>query len=395
MRDLSALLLVLLCIAVMKWGFFPSKRRSKKASRRPGAGDGRGRVEERAWFLNRARAGGAGAGNGAGMGHGLSGGLCEEDARAVESYRRAALRGLPEGRVNLGYVYSLGLGVKKDYGQALRWFEQAAAGGDTQGKAGLAWLLATCPDGAFRDGQRAIDVLGPVVHAGQRDPALLDALAAACAEAGLFPDAVSLVTEAIGKEERASGGALYEQMRRRLRFYRMGKAWREPPEEADSEERPDGGGGGRSRQEGPAAGKPAVGAAPPLDREKALEVSSLIVGALVSGKYEDVYDNMSRTYRDAVPEGAIGTMIEHMWAAGGGRMVEAELAADEAGIYREADGEEKAKHTFSYAVRAEYNKETRRFLVEVILEGDRLACADFFYRTPAAARDRKQENTPA
>ena len=136
-------------------------------------------------------------------------------------------------------MYCLGLGVKKSYGQAVRWFEQAVASGDVRGKAGLAWLLATCPDGRIRDGQRAIEVLWPVVDGGERDPALLDVLAAACAEAGLFPDAVRLVAEAIEQVGRTSERALYEQMARRLRFYRGGKAWREPPEEMDAEELPD------------------------------------------------------------------------------------------------------------------------------------------------------------
>jgi hypothetical protein len=409
-----------------------------------------------------------------------------------------------------------------------------------------------------------------VVDGRQKDPALLDVLAAACAEAGLFPAAVELVTEAMEQVDRASEGALYEQMARRLRFYRSEKAWREPSEETDSEERPDDEGEERGRRvlkasskgrriapakptkthrrdkpvqsprrgrttEGPmqqvgpkgesaskavaapssglakeakaqgvpataeakalpaaapsrpatarktpvaisenplivpekpaalpkkqvkvpkkqvkvpkkpaelpsrpvvpvetpvilpekpsavpenpvslpsrpaglpkavspseerirstdaagspekprreqaAPGKPTVRTAPSLDRQEALDVSNLIVGALVSGRYEEMYAAMSGTYRDAVSEEAVGAMIEQMYAVSGGRMVAAELAGDEAGFYREAGGEETAKRTFRYSVFAENKKEKYPFFVEVVREGGRPVCADFFY----------------
>ena len=108
-------------------------------------------------------------------------------------------------------------------------------------------------------------------------------------------------------------------------------------------------------------------------------MSNLIVGALVSGKYEAMYAAMSGTYRDAVSEDAIGTMVEQMYAVSGGRMVAAELAGDETGFYREAGGEETAKHTFRYSVLTENQKETYPFFVEVVREGGRPVCADFFY----------------
>ena len=80
----------------------------------------------------------------------------------------------------------------------------------------------------------------------------------------------------------------------------------------------------------------------------------------MSGKYEEIYAAMSSTYRDAVSEDAIGTMIEQMFAVSGGRMVAAELAGDEAGFYREAGGGEIAKHTFRYSVRTEDKKRRTR-----------------------------------
>jgi hypothetical protein len=549
-------MLVLLYIAALRWYFFSAKRRQKRASYRPAgrrgnaladnrvdeprpdAGYERGpdKITENTPFLKRARTEETSGGNGVGASHGHGSGLSENDAQVVESYRNAALRGSPEGQVNLGYAYCLGLGVKKDYRQAVRWLEQAAASGDTQGKADLAWLLATCPDGRIRNGQRAIEVLGPVADGGGGDPVLLDILASAYAEVGSFPDAIRLVTEAMGKVDRTSEVALYGRMAQRLHLYRQGTALCERPEETDPEERPDDDEGENSREaftapskgrrtspadpvkagtrddpaqssrkdkttgkpmqavgpkekliskkpvqrvrprekliskaaaapssrpakrieaqslpgaaeakamlaalekpavppekpavppsrpvepkavspsekrirstdavglpeeqprKQPAPEQPAMKTAPSMDRQGALDMSNLIVGALMSGKYEEIYAAMSRTYRDVVHEDAIGTMIEQMAAVSGGRMVAAELAGDEAGFYREAGGEETAKHTFRYSVRTTDNKEARAFFVEIVREGDRPACADFFYATPSAGIAQASGNTAA
>jgi len=69
----------------------------------------------------------------------------------------------------------------------------------------LAWLLATYPDSNSRDGTEAVRLAERACDVTQRKiPALLDTLAAAYAEAGDFPQAISAAEEALNRA-RASG----------------------------------------------------------------------------------------------------------------------------------------------------------------------------------------------
>lgn len=70
---------------------------------------------------------------------------------------------------------------------------------------GLAWLLATYPDSNSRDGTAAVRLAERACAATERRiPALLDTLAAAYAETGDFPRAISVAEEALNRA-RASG----------------------------------------------------------------------------------------------------------------------------------------------------------------------------------------------
>jgi tetratricopeptide (TPR) repeat protein len=69
----------------------------------------------------------------------------------------------------------------------------------------LAWLLATYPESKSRDGTEALHLAERACDVTQRKiPALLDTLAAAYAEAGDFPQAISAAEEALNRA-RASG----------------------------------------------------------------------------------------------------------------------------------------------------------------------------------------------
>ncbi len=46
-------------------------------------------------------------------------------------YRKAADAGNIDAQYAIGYMYNLGYGVKKDYKEAVRWYQKAAAQGDT------------------------------------------------------------------------------------------------------------------------------------------------------------------------------------------------------------------------------------------------------------------------
>jgi tetratricopeptide (TPR) repeat protein len=66
----------------------------------------------------------------------------------------------------------------------------------------LAWLLATYPDSKSRDGTEAVRLAERACDLTERRiPALLDTLAAACAEAGDFPRAVAAGEEALRKAQ--------------------------------------------------------------------------------------------------------------------------------------------------------------------------------------------------
>ena len=83
-------------------------------------------------------------------------------------------------------------GAVADYNVALKQnpLDAAAANGG-------AWLLATCADGRFRDGKRAVDIAKRACQlSSDKDWNALDTLAAAYAEAGDFPAALVALAKA-------------------------------------------------------------------------------------------------------------------------------------------------------------------------------------------------------
>jgi tetratricopeptide (TPR) repeat protein len=96
---------------------------------------------------------------------------------------------------------------------------------------GLAWVLATDPDPARRNGPEAVTLAGRAVDVtGRRNPYVLDTLGAALAEAGDFAGAEAVMREAIALVP--AGGNLAREYQARLDGYHGGiPAWRqlEPP----------------------------------------------------------------------------------------------------------------------------------------------------------------------
>jgi len=95
---------------------------------------------------------------------------------------------------------------------------------------GLAWLLATGPDPSSDRSADAVQLALSAVAATKREnAAYLDTLAAAYAAAGRFRDAVAVAEETLEKAEALKAVSLAAQVRKRLRLYRAGKAFRVSP----------------------------------------------------------------------------------------------------------------------------------------------------------------------
>ena len=91
----------------------------------------------------------------------------------------------------------------------------------------LAWLLATCPSAALRNGAEAIEIAGRASRlAGGDQPAVLDTLAAAYAEAGRFPEAIATARKALDLAVRQNKQSMADGLRARLALYEAGKPCR-------------------------------------------------------------------------------------------------------------------------------------------------------------------------
>ncbi len=118
--------------------------------------------------------------------------------------------------------------AKKEYVKAIADFDAAAhvAPGNAFPLNDKAWLLATCPDAKVRDGKTAMELAKRACElTAWKDLGLLDTLAAACAEAGRFDDAVKWQQKALENAEYAKEfGA---EARKKLQLYKEKKPYRD------------------------------------------------------------------------------------------------------------------------------------------------------------------------
>ncbi len=94
----------------------------------------------------------------------------------------------------------------------------------------LAWALATLPDPGVRDGARAVEIAERLISKlDQRDPNVLDTLAAAFAEVGHFERAVKTQEESVqGAQRQKLPPAALAVLRDHLTSYRAGRPIRDP-----------------------------------------------------------------------------------------------------------------------------------------------------------------------
>ena len=87
----------------------------------------------------------------------------------------------------------------------------------------LAWILATSPQASLRNGNQAVALAQRAnQRAGGKNPVFLHTLAAACAEAGRFGDAIQNVQKAVELARAAGQPDLVEQLNGELKLYGAG-----------------------------------------------------------------------------------------------------------------------------------------------------------------------------
>ena len=94
----------------------------------------------------------------------------------------------------------------------------------------MAWTLATNPNASIRNGAEAVELAGRAVQLSDgREPAVLDTLAAAYAEAGRFSEALQTAREAAKLAAQQNNRSLAESIAAKIPLYEARTAFREMP----------------------------------------------------------------------------------------------------------------------------------------------------------------------
>ena len=95
-------------------------------------------------------------------------------------------------------------------------------------QSGLAWVLATCPDDAIRDGEKALRIAQQLNQKTKfKNAQYLDIYAAALAEESLFDDALDYGRQAATAARASDDDALALEIDRRVALYRQRQPYRD------------------------------------------------------------------------------------------------------------------------------------------------------------------------
>ena len=145
----------------------------------------------------------------------------------AELQYRQALRLAPED-VGIRYKTGTVLESQGKLGEAIEFYREVLHRNPAFLRAAndLAWILATASDPRIRDGKVAVRWAEKCAAAmGNEVPEVLDTLAAAYAEAGQYPQAVSMAGKAIKLARANHQDQLANQMEKRLRIYTAGRPY--------------------------------------------------------------------------------------------------------------------------------------------------------------------------
>lgn len=151
--------------------------------------------------------------------------LGEFDA-AIKDLDEAVKYGHPPAQLNRGWAYEL----KGDYKKAAADYADLPniRPADALALNNMAWLRATCPDAAVRDGKEAVKLAKRACElTGTREGMFLDTLAAAHAEAGDFVAAVK--AQELALQDVGFAKKYGEDARKRLQLYKDKKPYRSEP----------------------------------------------------------------------------------------------------------------------------------------------------------------------
>ena len=154
---------------------------------------------------------------------------------------REALRLHPDDATVLYNIAGLLLGRDR-FADALAHFERAAKvdPSSVMAHAKIAWVRATCPQASLRDGGEAIrhaERANQLCEGRQVD--VLDTLAAAYAEAGLFPQALQAAHQALALAAEQGSRGWAELLRMQIALYERGKPYHVQPSAAARHEKAD------------------------------------------------------------------------------------------------------------------------------------------------------------
>jgi hypothetical protein len=150
-----------------------------------------------------------------------------DNAPAIELLEAAADQKHPASAARLGALYQLGDRVEKSHARAKQYYEVALEKGHVVARNNLAWLLATSPDPALRDGARAVELIRPLAYFTE-DWGYLDTLAAAYAETGDFTAAIDAQRSSLSRAEGQAGDADMKELQSRLAMYERQEPYHEP-----------------------------------------------------------------------------------------------------------------------------------------------------------------------
>jgi tetratricopeptide (TPR) repeat protein len=152
--------------------------------------------------------------------------------KAIVDYTQAISLNPKEHKIY--FIRGVAYEIQRMYDKAIEDFNQAIKNIPqfskfTEPYNSMSRLLATCSDDKYRDGNKAIEFAQKALESEPNNPAILDTLAAAYAEAGKFEDAVKTQEKAISLLSEKDKDKYLSEYTEHLNFYKARKPWREKP----------------------------------------------------------------------------------------------------------------------------------------------------------------------